>query len=138
MIDVAEQDRDELQARADALCAELGDVLGCLKRLQQVEVGAKLSAFQARHQARYGHCPSEAAIARAIPIDPHDFRRVKLGQIPAGSVMSTSVSRFLDGTTEIARPSPGGRPKKTGGGKSHPQLLRSKTTCHTEPRRNLQ
>lgn len=112
MIDVAEQDRDELQARANALCAELGDVLGCLRRLQQVEVGAKLSAFQARHQARYGHCPSEAAIARAIGIDRNDLRRVRLGQIPAQSVMSVRVSKLLDSDSEIAPPGQGGRPKK--------------------------
>jgi hypothetical protein len=104
--------RAEIKARLRKQCAGVGHLLECLRKLDAMEFGTALSAFQARHLARYGYCPSEAAIARAIPIDPHDFRRVKLGQIPAGSVMSASVSRFLDGDTEIARPRPGGRPKK--------------------------
>jgi hypothetical protein len=102
----------ELRARLSQLCAEVGDILVCLQSLEAMDIAGALSAFQQRHFEKYGHAPSENAIARAIRIDRNDLRRVKLGQIPPQSVMAIRVSRFLKGDSEIARPQQGGRPKK--------------------------
>lgn len=107
-----EMTRAEIKAGIREHCAGVGYLLECLRKLDAMEFRTALSAFQARHRSRYGYLPSDSAIARAAGVNRSDFRRIKAGLVPMNSVMTGRASRFLDGDTEIARPLPGGRPKK--------------------------